>query len=111
MGKKTSAKKTGVKKTGVKKTGMSYGMTAVAGLALHDRAFFDLLLKNPKKAIESRAAELGFNTALQKKVLALIEDARLRGQNNPVDLWEHYKLSPPHMLIDWPTAWPRTAGR
>lgn len=86
------------------------GPTMVAVLALHDRKFFDDLIRDPQAAITSRANDLGFDAAMTKHVLGLIDQARKAGRGtNPLDVWDSIKAAKTvRQPILWPHEWPPT---
>ena len=86
----------------------SFGPTAVGLLALHDREFFERLLKNPKQAVDEVANTLELNDKDKVEVVRLIEERNRAGRSPAEALagWQKYRTDGQWRTMDWPMGWP-----
>jgi hypothetical protein len=76
----------------------SYGPTAVALLALHDREFFARLLKDPRGAMNQMVErrKLRLTDADIEQVVTMIEERSKTATDDPLVLWDRY-----HQTGEW----------
>lgn len=78
----------------------SYGPVKVGLMALHDREFFERLLKNPRKTLTDRA-DLNLNDADVEQVVQLIQRQSGLSPADALAKWDRY-----HAMGDWdPSVW------
>jgi hypothetical protein len=85
-----------------------YGPFAVAFMALHDRAFFEALLKSPRKAIMEKVAEgvLKLTEAEVNEAVRVAETAfRSLSPREGLAIWDRWNLSGKVQPGDWPDPW------
>jgi hypothetical protein len=84
----------------------SFGPTAVALKALHDRGFFERLLKNPKATVNDVAHELELTEADKTEVVRLIEERNKRYTlAEALEGWRKYAADGMWRTQDWPMGW------
>jgi hypothetical protein len=84
----------------------SFGPTAVALKALHDRDFFERLLKNPKAALNDVATKFELTEADKVEVIRLIEDRNKRySAAEALEGWRKYAAGGEWRTMDWPMGW------
>jgi hypothetical protein len=84
----------------------SYGATAVGLYALHDRAFFERLVKDPKKAVEEVGTRFKLTPDDKLQVVKLIEDRnKTHSLKEALAGWEKFKATGDWEASDWPRGW------
>jgi hypothetical protein len=89
----------------------SFGPASVGFLALHDRAFFERLVKDPRAAMKAKVAEgkLTLTEADMSQVAELIRKRNeARPDVNPLTKWDEYHRSGEWGNgddPDWPRGW------
>lgn len=82
-----------------------HGPRAVGLLALHDRDFFQRLLEDPRRAIESEK-RLDVSPEGIKRVQELIEDAKSRkDRDSALRDWDHYHETGSWDGREWLGSW------
>ena len=85
----------------------SAGAFAVGLYALHDKKFFEALLKDPAKALQELAdsGTLNISAEDRRTVVRLIEEANHRDWS-PMEEWDHWKRTG-IWGGGWPFGWPQ----
>lgn len=83
------------------------GPTDVGLLALHDREFFERLVKDPRAAMEQKVAEgkLKLTDADKDEVERLIRDRNRNPIRDPGAVWDNYKKTGRLSPEDWMEGW------
>lgn len=84
----------------------SFGPTAVALKALHDREFFERLLKDPKGTVNAVARVLELSEADKTEVVRMIEERNKRYTHaEALEGWRKFATDGSWRTIDWPMGW------
>src|SRR5690349_24027683 len=83
----------------------TFDAVAVGAMALHDRAFFEYLLKSPREAMLAKASE--FHLTVTDADIAMVEaliSAR-KATKDPLKLWDRWKETGFWEPGDWTQLW------